>query len=93
LYEVLGKDINKDSTREAIVEAWKEQMLHHHPDHKGAANVKDSKSWENVKLAGKVLKNKENRKRYDQNGDADVAWLNTHATNPYLIMIYTPSNE
>ena len=88
LYDSLG--VAKDSTRDKIVAAWKAKMRAHHPDRIGRANVANPKEWANVTLAGKVLKDAENRKRYDKNGDDDEVWLKTHARNPYLITIYDP---
>ena len=93
LYKVLGDDITKESTTAAIVKAWQKMVLKHHPDKHGAANVANQPMWEKLKLAGKILRSKEHKQRYDKNGDEDVAWLKTHATNPYLVTLYTASEQ
>jgi len=91
LYGALG--VAKDSTHADIVAAWKAQMKKQHPDRIGRANVIDKTVWDDAVRAGRVLKHAENRKRYDEKGDEDVAWLKTHATNPYLVTLYTAPEE
>jgi len=91
LYKVLGDKITKESTPEAIVDAWKKMVLHNHPDKNRAAF--NQNLWAKLILAGKILKNQEHKQRYDQKGDEDVAWLKTHATNPYLVTLYTAPEE
>ena len=84
LYTVL--DCTPTSSPDEITKHYKKKALQFHPDRNINQSAVDLAKWDVIRRAGLVLRDSENRKRYDMTGDSDTRWLNTQqCINPYFV--------
>jgi len=84
LYTALG--CTPTSSPDEINKQYYKKAFQFHPDKNENQSAVDLAKWEVIRKAGLVLRDSEDRKRYDMNGDSDERWLNSkQCINPYFV--------
>jgi len=84
LYKVLG--CTPSSTPAEIYKQYFKKAFLFHPDRNENQSAEDLAKWNEIRRAGVVLRDSDNKARYDRTGDSDTRWLNTQqCMNPYFV--------